>query len=218
MKKFVSIIAGFVFIAGRTFAQPPVPPQPPVQRELQSMIAQEGTLTEWITNEDYLYEGFYLQTSQEKIPVKFPPHLGSQITSQLKVGNKIRVNGLSEISPAGIKEFRMMDVSVNGHTIYDTPPQMAAPVVEKFTTGKENIVSVQKNREGDMVGLVLSHKMILRIPPHLLRQLAASVQPGGVVEFTGLINNRQVGEAVADAYMVVHCQTITLNGTSYITR
>jgi hypothetical protein len=107
------------------------PPGPKLRRPgpggaLQPVTAFQGTVTRLSANDDDIYDGFYLRTAQDSMLVKFPAHLGAQITSLTKTGSTVTVNGTLEYPPFGGKEVRMVSLAIKGQTIYDTPP--AAPV------------------------------------------------------------------------------------------
>lgn len=215
-----------VTISLQCMSQPPAPrdgrygpPRGPRQQQLQQVVVYTGQVGEWVTNDDYVYDGFYLQTAQEKLPVKFPPHLGTQLTTAVKKGSNITINGTAEVNPWGEKEIRMVSITANGQTIYDTPPATPlSPPVETLMTGSGKITALQKNREGMVNGYILDNKTIIRVPPHIAMQLSQIAVAGSDVSFTGMKKTTQNGEATTGNYTIVHAQTITVNGTQYLTR
>jgi hypothetical protein len=176
-------------------------------------------------NDDYIYDGFYLQTAQDSMLAKFPAHLGSQITSLLKVGSTVTINGTLETPPAGEKEIRMVSLNINGQTVYDSPPvgsttpvASATPPADNFVSGNGKVKSIQMDREGRMNGLLLDNKTMLRIPPGTAEQLAALTKDGAQVAYSGMQKSPQAGEVAAGDIRIVHCNTISFNGQQFLVR
>lgn len=228
--KFLAVAVTAIFITAslQCMSQPPGPrgnrDRPPRgfgpgQQQLQQVAAYEGQVTDWASNNDYVYDGFYLQTTGGKMLVKFPPHLGSQLTTAIKTGSRVTVNGITDYTPWGSTEIRMVSINANGQMIYDTPPATPpAPPVENFTNGNGTIKGLQKNMEGIVDGYILGNKTILRVPPHIAMQLSQIALTGSAISFTGMQKTPQIGEASAGNYTIVHAETITVNGTQYLTR
>jgi hypothetical protein len=186
---------------------------------LQPVAAFQGRVTRLSANDDYVYDGFYLQTAQDSMLVRFPVHLGAQITSLVKAGGTVTVNGTLENPPLGGKEVRMVSLSINGQTIYDSPPAApAAPPADNFVNGNGKVVGTQMDREGRMNGLLLDNRTILRIPPGTAGQLAGLAKDGSQVGYSGMQKTPQTGEVAASDMKVVHCNTISINGQQFLLR
>jgi hypothetical protein len=186
---------------------------------LQPVAAFQGRVTRLSANDDYVYDGFYLQTSEDSMLVKFPVHLGAQITSLVKVGGTVTVNGTLENPPLGGKEVRMVSLSIKGQTIYDSPPAApATPPADNFVNGNGKVVGTQMDREGRMNGLLLDNRTILRIPPGTAGQLAGLAKDGSQVGYSGMQKTPQAGEVAAGDIKIVHCNTISINGQQFLVR
>jgi len=201
-------------------AQPgPHPPLPPQQQGLQKVTAFTGKMGAWVNNDDYVYDGFYLQTDAGKLLVKFPAHLGSQLTAIQKAGSSITVNGVEAITPLGEKEIRMVSIAAGGQTINDTPTAPpATPPAEELISGSAKISELQKGKGGEVNGFVLDNKAILKVPPHLAMQLSQLAVAGTIINYSGIKKTARSGEVLAANYTIIHCQTISINGTQYLTR
>jgi hypothetical protein len=192
---------------------------------LQPVSAFQGRVTGLSANDDYIYDGFYLQTAQDSMLVKFPGHLGTQITSLVKAGSMVTVNGTLEYPPFGGKEIRMLSLTANGQTVYDTPPTPptapaappAAPA-DNFVNGNGKVVGTELDREGRMNGLLLDNKTVLRIPPGIAAQLAGLAKNGAQVGYSGMQKMPQTGEVAAGDTKIVHCNTISINGQQFLVR
>ena len=66
--------------------------------QLQQVTTINGTIDEWVYNDDFEYDGLYLRAENSKILVKFPPHLAQQARA---LGNRISVNGVLGIIVKG---------------------------------------------------------------------------------------------------------------------
>ena len=145
--------------------------------------------------------------------------MGSQFTKAIRTGNTITVNGVEQVNPEGEKEIRFVSVVANGQTIVDSPPAAAPETIsDTQISSSGKITAFQKNREGEVNGYIVDGKTILRVPPHVMMQLNAFVTNGAAVSFTGMKKTANNGEASNGNYSIVHCQTITINGTQYLTR
>jgi hypothetical protein len=186
---------------------------------LQPVAAFQGRVSRLSANDDYVYDGFYLKTTQDSMLVKFPAHLGAEITSVVKVGSTVIVNGTLESPPFGSKEVRMVSLSIKGQTIYDSPPAaLATPPAENFVNGNGKVVGTQMDREGRMNGLLLDNRTVLRIPPGTAGQLAGMAKDGSQVDYSGMQKATQAGEVAMGDMKIVHCNTISINGQQFLVR
>lgn len=191
-----------------------LPPPPPGQ--LQEVGTFTGTIAGLVTNDDFIYDGYYLADHGDTLLVKCPPHLGSKLRDGLKPGTQATVTGTLNYAPTGQKEIRMLSVTANGKTIADTGAPMMTPAPETFVSGSGKISSLQLNRENILVGVIVDGNTVLRIPPPFATQLGSSMQVGTAIAFTGMKRPTNEVEASSANYKLVHCQTITLNGHQYL--
>ena len=227
MKQLLSVAVAAILVttALPCIAQPAPPREPrkgPAPREgigepLQQVTAIAGTVANWVNNDDFIYDGFYLQSSAGRVLVKFPPHLGAQLVKELKQGASITVNGVEALNPEGVKETRMVNIVVNGQTIADTPPAPpTVPPAESAISGSGKITALKMDREGRVNGFMVDNKIILKTPPHVAAQLTNLLSTGTDISFTGFKKPANNGEAMVGNYSIVHCQTITIKGTQYL--
>ncbi len=205
-------------ISSASYAQPGPKPERGM-KALQQVSVFTGKVGEWVNNDNYVYDGFYLQTGSEKLLVKFPPHMGRQLLAVLKNGSNINVNGVQVFSPMGEKEIRMISVTSGGQIINDAPPvEPITPLVEELITSSSRIKELQKNKQGEVNGFILDNMVILRLPPHVAMQLSQLAVPNASISYTGIKKSIHNGEATAANYTIIHCNTITINNTQYLTR
>jgi hypothetical protein len=235
MKKLMmAVLITATAFTGSVQAQPgpgvpgmsPLPPgagrgaiPPPPGGELQQVTAFQGRVVKMNSNDDYVYDGFYMLNGTDSLLVKFPAHLGSQVTGIAKTGTEVSVKGVLHIPPVGVKEISMVSLTANGQTIIDTPPDTApTPPVETFVKGQGKIISLQADPDGRTTGFMVDNKTILHIPPHIAMQLGAMIQVGSNIAYTGMQKVVTQGEVSAASYAVVHCTTITVNGQQYLVK
>lgn len=192
-------------------------PPPPPREGLQAVSTYQGKVIRLVTNDDYVYEGFYILSNNDSLLVKFPLHLGTQVVAAVKQGTTVSVNGVYNIAPLGEKEIMMISINANGKEIVDAgPPTPETTPAETYVSGSGNISQLQTNREGEKTGLLVNGKTILRIPPHVAWKLSDLLQKNAAVSYTGMKKANNNGEASSGGYTVVHCKTITVNGQQYL--
>ncbi len=189
----------------------------PKDKGLEQLTTVSGTVVEWTYNDDFVYDGLnLLSENNRRYFVKFPPHLGEQMMS---VGKVLTVNGVLKYNREGEEELKLMDATGNGKTIYDQKPQpRAIPVQETFVNDNSEIAEVQINKHGDACGYIMKNGTILKIPPHVARQLMEMVKPGDMIGYTGVLKRLKEGHVQSQDYQIVRCQTISVNGTQYVVK
>ena len=113
----------------------------------------------------------------------------------------------------------MTSMSGNGQVVYDQKPTPDYNYIqEPFINGSGRVAQIQINKRGDVVGYILDNNTILRIPPHIARQLSQIVQIGSVIGYSGIEKSLKAGHVRAFNYKIIRCQSISVNGTQYIVR
>ncbi|MDR2039894.1 MAG: hypothetical protein LBQ60_18385 [Bacteroidales bacterium] len=215
MKKFVMLSMLVAILMGLLVQLQAQPAPKGPGRGLEQVATISGKVSEWTYNDDFIYDGLYLQTDQEKIFVKFPPHLGTQMRS---AGEKLIVNGVFRYTPEGKQELKMVSIEGNGWTVYDQKPLPHTPSRETSINGTAKVSQLQLNKRGDVSGYILENGTILRIPPHVAAQLSQMVQTGSEIGYTGVEKTLKDGEVQVQNYKIVRCQTISINGTQYLVK
>ncbi len=231
MKKSIAVMTLASVLALHSMAQPPTPPKGPdgkgpgrpemKEQPLQEITIYTGQAGDWVANNDYVYDGFYLQTNGTKQLVKFAPHLGEQLKASVKNGSSITVKGVEHITPDGVKEIRLMSLNAGGKMIADTGGKKPIPgsePTEISASGNGKISEVQKGKRGETIGFVLDNKTILRMPPHVAAQLDNTATTGATISYTGNKKAMHDGEVASGNYTIIHTKTITINGKEYLVR
>jgi hypothetical protein len=217
----IAVTAAAIFCLAFSFsgmAQPKHHGPKAVKQTLQQVEVYSGKVGDWESNDEYVYDGFYLETANEKFLVKFSPLKGDQITSSIKSGNKVTVNGVGRLTRLGEKEIRLVSIMSDGKVIYEnTPGPESADLTETFVTGSGKITELQKNKMGKVRGFMLDNKTILRVPVDVAKQLNLLAIEGAEVAYRGVKKPLHAGEVAWGGYTIIHCQTITIKGKQYLT-
>lgn len=199
----------------------PRPPfgDPTPTEGLRAVTTTQGKVVKLKENNDFTFDGFYILNGTDSLLIKFPAHMGTQISPLTRLGSQVSVSGVLENPPFGTKEIRMVNITAGGKTITDTPPVApAAPAQETATTGNGKVTSFQKDREGKINGLFVDNKTVLRLPPHATSQIENSVTIGATIAYSGNQKTKQQGEVSLGDYKVIRCSTITINGQQYLVK
>ena len=235
MKKLAfAVLAATVISSTDVFAQPPAPvaslnapapgsrPRPegpgPGENGLRPISTIQGKVVKFQANGDFVLDGIYLLNGTDSLLVKFPAHLGSQIAPLAKTGAQVSVSGVTENSPFGVKEVRLVSLTAGGKTIAETAPTAPEVVEETTLTGTGKVNSLQTDREGRVSGLFLDNKILLRLPPHVTGQLGTGVSKGATISYSGIQKAKTQGEVSLEDYKIIRCRTITVNGQQYLVK
>ena len=182
--------------------------------QLQEVVTISGTVTEWTHNDDFEYDGLYLNAENSRVFVKFPKHLAQQARA---LGNNLTVNGVYRTTRHGVQEFKMVSMSGNGQTVHDQKP-MRTYVQEPFVSGEGRVSQMQVNKSGAVHGYILDNGVVLRTSPRNAWQLAQMIQVGSTIGYTGIEKGLKPGHVRAQDYRIVRGQTISVGGTQYMVR
>jgi hypothetical protein len=145
--------------------------------------------------------------------------MGVELTTTIKTGNTITVNGVEKTTLQGAKEIKLVSITANGTTINETPVvKPAKPVTEEFLNGNGKISEIQKDKQGKVKGYILDNKTILRISPNVAQQLNTLAIAGIAISYSGTKQALHTGEVAVAGYTIIRCKTITVNGKQYLTK
>ncbi|MEG4574461.1 hypothetical protein QUA56_17460 [Microcoleus sp. N3A4] len=108
--------------------QPPaVPPQPPLQSNY-SNLSVEGTAQQWLVGHRGEINGVILSSGAQ---VKFPPHVGMQLLSLAKAGDKVQAEGFGTSNSYG-QVLQATGLRVDGQSVSFDPPNPNLPPVNNL--------------------------------------------------------------------------------------
>jgi len=186
---------------------------------LKEIKVFKGLVGTWANNENFIYDGFYLQTSTVRILVKFPTHMGEQLTKALKTGSTITVNGAECSDSLMPKEIKFVSIISDGMTINNVP--LVSKNIEpskEFINGNGKIIELQKDNKENVNGFILDNKTILRVSPQIAKQIEKIAAVGTQISFSGMKKSLKEGEVASVSYSIIHCKTISVNGKQYLTK
>ncbi|MEI6348730.1 MAG: hypothetical protein WCP69_12355 [Bacteroidota bacterium] len=190
-----------------------------VRKTVEKALIVTGQVAGWVNNDDFVYDGLNLQTTNGIFLVKFPTTKGLQLTSAVQIGNTITVNGFEVVLTQGEKAIKPIGISFNGKNVFDSIPLLPAVAHKKeniYSKGK--IVELQKDKQGNLKGLILDNKIILRVPKSFSEQFVKEAVVARIVSFSGVKQILRNGEVAAVSYTIIRCKTITINGKQYLTK
>lgn len=191
--------------------------------QVQVLSEIRGTLASYqARNDEQVYDAFVLRPEGSAAPdtIRFPRHLGQQLTSAVKAGSSVTVRGFRQAGPDGRSRFHFVSLASGGQVVRDTPPvrPTTAPTQETATV-KGTIRELRRGPRGEVKSLVLSDQSILQLSPRAVEQLADKLTAGASLEATGTLRTAHPGEALATTPVrIVRAETLTLGGNKYLVR
>lgn len=121
--------------------------------------------------------------------VHFPPHMGDRISSIVKIGDSIHVEGRSETTPKGENVFEISELVNGKETVRIAPPHPPRgpkpPHDERPMSAAGKVTEFARAPHGEIDGLVLEDGTIVKFPPHQDQELKELVSIGDKVEIEG---------------------------------
>lgn len=189
----LALTAATCLLAGSAaFAQrPPAPPHGPMPPPhgaiaFQAEMVATGRVQQWLINPNGEADGLLLSDGTQ---VAFPPHLSAAMMQMLRPGDTVQVSGWRAPS---VPVVRAQTIGANGRSVTDQPPMpgMAPPPLRDPGTlvamsAGGRIERLLYTDRGDVHGVVLADKTIVRFPPHIGAMYGAQLQPGAQLHARG---------------------------------
>jgi len=187
----ITFLAAACLLAGSAaFAQMP-PPPPDARGPLPAAAPQAGTVAsgrvqQWLVNPNGEADGLLLADGTQ---IAFAPHLSAAVMQMLKPGDTVQVSGWRA---PNVPVVRMQSLVANGRSLTDQPPApgMAPPPLREpgalsAMSAGGRIERLLYNDRGDVHGVVLADKTIVRFPPHIGATYGAQLQAGAQLHARG---------------------------------
>ena len=210
----LTIAVGLVLASARcTWTQALPAPSAPVQ----PTPSVSGTVQQYLLTPHGEVEGLLLS---DGTVVKFPPHLGAALASNVKPGDTVTALGFfGPVTPQGraVKSLTITN-TVTGRTVVDQPPTSRPLPPEQrgltrvpLTVGG-TVAHVLVNDHGDVDGLILStgEQVKFRPPNGATVVMLLGQQPGVTVQASGYGTRNAFGTVVDADALTVGNQTIAL--------
>jgi len=205
-----------------TIPPPPGGPDGPDRsgdRRIQQLITVQGILNAYTASDSNAYDGLTLQSSGQAFNIRFAPHMAAKMMAAAKAGTSISVQGFYETTPEGMNVIHLVNATSGSQTIYDgQPPAPANPPAETIQPFNGTITDLRRDRQGIANGIVLSGSRVIELSPGVYDQLQAYLKPGTPVSGSGFRLIPPPGVVLAQNTPIIHPQTLTLNGQTYMVR
>lgn len=195
---------------GQTVTVGSSPPEPPTC----TSTTVQGTLVEFVTSPSGSVRGFDLNTNPGTLEIRFPPHVSSQVTAIVAVGNSVSVTGCTHTGPMGDTHFNAQTITntQTGQTVTVTsPPSPPTPPTQPTCTTVTRTGSVSSFRAGRggngfFIGTG-SGAVSVEYPPIYSNQIRSIVSVNSSVSVTGCERTGPRGEVKLEAQTVTNTQT-----------
>jgi hypothetical protein len=178
---------------------PPPGPAPAALAEERTAVSAKGTVSRFLTNPDGDVDGFLMS---DGALVRFPPHLSAQLTSTLRPGDNVQIDGWRDAG-GNLKAQRITDAR-SGQQLVDTPPLPGTqPLPRELRGAGLAQLSVQGQVEhittaprGEPDGVILADGTVIKLTPPVAQQFPRLVQTGAKVSAQGYGTRNQYGTAL----------------------
>ncbi|QKQ73154.1 hypothetical protein [Nostoc sp. TCL240-02] len=104
--------------------QPPDEPPQPLRSSNYSTFSTAGTIQHWLVGHRGELHGLILSS---KVQIKFPPHVGDQLSRTVQIGDRIQAQGFGTRNQYG-QILQATALTVNGQLLSMAPVQPKAPL------------------------------------------------------------------------------------------
>jgi hypothetical protein len=184
-------------------------PKDPEKHQLHPLQTYTGTVGEFGTNPDGVYDRFVLEAADALArTVKFAPHFGEELRRLAQPGQPVAVLGYLHTTPKGDEHLHLASLDAAGTTARPTAPDAA--------TVAGTIAELHHDPKGHLKGLRLAEDDTeLRLPPHLGQQLAGHLAVGTALTASGRQRSPRPGE-VAAHHAPVQVELLTVGSESFL--
>jgi hypothetical protein len=185
---------------GAAVAPPPPPAGGPAPlADAGSALTAQVVVSRFLINPDGDVDGFLTRAG---VLVHFPPHLGSQLTSMIRPGDRVQINGWRDAG-GNLAAQRITDTR-SGQQLVDQPPPPGAPLLPpELRAAALSRLSVQGRVAhvttaplGEPDGVILTDGTVIKLTPPIAQQFPTLVQTGASVAAQGYGTRNQYGTAL----------------------
>ena len=198
---------------------PPGGPAGPGPRAIQQLVTLQGAVKGYTSSDSNAYDGLTLQSSGQTTSIRFAPHMAASLMAAAKPGSDITIQGFYETTPEGVNAVHLVTANTGNSTIVDTPPAPpVAPAAETVQPFDGTISGIRRDRQSMPNGILLSGDRVLELGPGAYDQLQSGLTPGAHISGTGSTVTTPPGVVPLKNTRIIHPQTLTLNGQTYMVR
>ena len=189
-------------------------------RKISEVFTFTGKITDRHYDEDFIYDGFYLQTQDTTYLVRFEKALGERI---LTIGDDVvlRANIILEDTSDNIRFLNLINIKGKGETVHSNGAynyHFHSTKPKDFRKGEGKIVECLYYRDDkeNARGFILDDNTTLVLDTFAMKQLSEMTAIGKTIEYTGIISKTKEGEVKAKESNTIYCQTITIDGRQFL--
>jgi hypothetical protein len=166
--------------------------EPPVQEDhSEEHKVIRGTVRQFLKNDHEDIDGVTLDGG---VDIRFPPHIGREVTRLAKVGDELAIQAERVTRPRGETVLEARRIERDGKVIeVDHPPRgpkgkpgpMGRPGEDVPMKARGAIAELLSNPHGELDGFRLKDDTEVKFPPHLGAELEAIIKPGELVRIDG---------------------------------
>ncbi|APR39414.1 hypothetical protein [Paraburkholderia sp. SOS3] len=180
-------------------APPPPGAEPAPPADAASLAITQGTVARFLINPDGDVDGF---TTDDGALVRFPPHMGTQLTSAVRRGDIVEASGRRD-EGGGFTAQRIVDTR-SGQQVIDEPPMRGAAPLPRAARGEGlsrlsaqgQVAHVTTAPRGEPDGVILADGTVIKLAPPEAQQFATLVRTGAMVSAQGYGTRNQYGTAL----------------------
>lgn len=178
---------------------PAARPLPPGGRDAGAAgsVTLKGRVQQWLLNPNGEIDGLLLADGTQ---VAFPPHLSASVQQTMKPGDTVQVIGWRT---PGAPVLRAASLNANGRSVVDqapaigsAPPAPRDPAALTAMSASGRVARALYTVRGDVNGVLLDNGSIVRFPPHVGAEIAATLQPGSTLHAKGWGSRSPMGTAI----------------------
>lgn len=186
----------------------------------QEVFTFTGKITEFVYDNDFILEGFYLQTQDSTYLVHFESTMGKRIQS---IGTDVILRAVRVVNhPLHEKTYLdLVNITGNGKTIYANGAyryHSHSMNPDDFRMGKGKIEQIKYNKKDEYkISIILDDNVLLQVSRYQFEKLSPMIIIGKTIEYTGIAKKEKVkkGEVMANKNYIIYCHTITIDGKQY---
>jgi hypothetical protein len=192
-------------VAGDALPPPPAPPAPAPGFAVLSppdagTVADiRATVDRFLINPDGDVDGFL---TRDGMLVRFPPHLGAQLTFAVRSGDRVEISGWRDAG-GNLTAQRISDAR-SGQQLVDQPPMPGTRPLPRELRGaglaslsaRGQVARVTTAPRGEPDGVILTDGTVIKLTPPVAQQFPDLLKTGASVSAQGYGTRNQYGTAL----------------------
>ncbi|MUG91935.1 hypothetical protein F7734_05430 [Scytonema sp. UIC 10036] len=207
-----STIRGGLFSVANAQPANPAPLGVPVPNDYTTTY--NGRVQQYLLNPEGRVDGLLLDN---KLQVKFPPHLSDRLTSALAPDAEVRIVGVAGTPTRFGQEIRATQI-VNlstQETIATQPPTVPPPPpANRVSYSSLSADGIARHwlvgHRGELKGVILSSGVVVKFPPHVGDRLANIIQGNDQVRVQGFGTRNTYGQVIEATTLSVNRENIAI--------